>query len=452
MRITLIILFLIARSVAHGGQDAGNGGNLIVCVPSQANQFQGNYSLDFLLTAETQEPVQVSTIDGSLDRIATLLKAKVPELYRSFRAFRDDLFNTSYSKLHVWEKAPFGLTRLDDQNIIVRLPPNCVKGDEPHLVQAIVRLNPDFSGSETQIFKYMPMAIDSIKDRPLQLSFLLIHEWLWELSKNVDRNRRINAYFHSVAFDQHTAVEVLSELRGMGLRLEGTPLVFDGLQEALDRVQPNATLILANQEYKDHVVIRKPVRIRALDGSKHPKMTGQLEIVSSDVEIENLRFEPSSGALSHGVLIKQGSRIRVHGCQFNQASVLVTSRTSALLYNNTFSRATIDVNASSNLVGEEVVLGIQKSSFAESETAVNISGGGHFNISINDNAFSRNRTGIYIFAPFDMDFVYQVSGNTFNENEVGIARAQVHNQYAGSDKYFFDNNIFRGNTLDLKSN
>jgi hypothetical protein len=48
-----------------------------------------------------------------------------------------------------------------------------------------------------------------------------VHEWLWDLSPNVDRNRRINHFLHSKKIEQLSPNEVQEYLKGMGLYIPG---------------------------------------------------------------------------------------------------------------------------------------------------------------------------------------------------------------------------------------
>jgi hypothetical protein len=60
------------------------------------------------------------------------------------------------------------------------------------------------------------------KSQPLQISFLLIHEWLWDFSSNIERNSRINNFIHSEAFTNLNGYEIKVYLDRFGFKLPET--------------------------------------------------------------------------------------------------------------------------------------------------------------------------------------------------------------------------------------
>ena len=78
------------------------------CKKDPSNSFDGLYSLDYLLTFrdDNKDIVQVNSLEESLARISTILKAKAPMLLESFEDFVIHIRNTDdYSKKRIWEKA-----------------------------------------------------------------------------------------------------------------------------------------------------------------------------------------------------------------------------------------------------------------------------------------------------------------------------------------------------------
>ena len=80
----------------------------------------------------------------------------------------------------------------------------------------------------TYVYKFVPDLVDQLKsENPIQLSFLLIHEWLWDFSSHVDRNRRINYWLHSDRLESWTREEWLANLKGIGFPMPSEqPVVF----------------------------------------------------------------------------------------------------------------------------------------------------------------------------------------------------------------------------------
>ncbi|MBL7715283.1 MAG: hypothetical protein JNL01_07410 [Bdellovibrionales bacterium] len=232
------IFLMTASSPAWAGGYVGNGGDGIVCTASPDNDLNGTYALDYVLTRTAAQGddglAVVKSWQDSSQRILKILQTKVPGLVSSFQEFTRLVFNTDYSLTRVWEAAPFGLTDLNDQKIASLIPPNCMvpapKGAPAgtpakiQVIQAIIRLYQSFSGSKPGylVYRYFPQVIaDLDRQAPVQLSFLMVHEWLWDLSTNVERNRRINRFLHSRDIETMTAAQVQTALSGMGLTIPG---------------------------------------------------------------------------------------------------------------------------------------------------------------------------------------------------------------------------------------
>ncbi len=230
----------VKNSPASAAFKVGHGGDFVHCTASRDNFLKGDYSLDYLLTLDSKTDsssvAPVTTWQASLQRMQTLLDEKVPSLGASLREFVPTILNKSdLTMSKIWEPAPFGLVDIKDEYvasegsgslgsvdlvddfIAAQLPDNCKVNGVVKLMQAVIRLDPAFTGSGKKvIFKYLPDVIDEAQQKsPLQLSYLFVHEWLWDLSSNVERNRRMNKLFHSVEFTRMSAEEALSALRGL---------------------------------------------------------------------------------------------------------------------------------------------------------------------------------------------------------------------------------------------
>lgn len=350
-----VISFLLFTSISFAkplGQDVGNGGDIIICTESTDNELKGNYSLDYVLTYQGLELEEVATWQESVERIANLIKQKVPELYFSFKDFQDDIYNQSYSRPHVWEAAPFGLTQVNDEKIAVNLPDNCLVNGKFNLIQAVIRMNPDYTGAEAQIFKYMPKAVDSInEERPVQASFLFVHEWLWELSKNVDRNRRINRYLHSRAFSGHTPQQVVRELKGMGLPVTGDQYAIDSIQTAVKNASPGTTVWLLDKTYEEKEIhIEQAVKLKPKNPATRPVIKSEVKIESDNVTIEGVQFEAVNGT---DITIYHYKGIVINNNVFtsynqNSTGVLLWGESQATVTNNTFDDVFTGVQAQDN--------------------------------------------------------------------------------------------------------
>lgn len=236
MRQVLIATLLVVCSpTLWAGQEVGSGGDAVSCTASRDNTFVGTYSLDYLLTYtesnNNQDVVEVPSVEQSLQRIRARLAEKLPEFLESFNEFTQLIRNTDVLQPRFWEEAPFGLVDIKDENLLHLVPMNCRNGEKVQIVQAIIRqnfLNAGVAGDKT-IYRFVPRVFNDLQlNAPVQLSFLLVHEWLWDISHNVDRNRRINRFLHSVEFDRLSAAQVRAKLTALGLEFpkEVAPVPF----------------------------------------------------------------------------------------------------------------------------------------------------------------------------------------------------------------------------------
>jgi hypothetical protein len=171
-------------------------------------------------------------MEDSHQRIWMLLNQNLPELQASFKVFSKNILNKDPHFTYVWEEASFGLVDIKDEDLVSLLPENCRgPNGQAQIIQAVVRQPSGFTGMPNKIvFGYQPKVLKEMHERaPLQLSFLLVHEWLWEFSQNVQVNRRVNRFLHSVEFQEMSRDQILSTLRAMGFVLPGdlNALLFD---------------------------------------------------------------------------------------------------------------------------------------------------------------------------------------------------------------------------------
>lgn len=227
-------IFLAAPSASFAeGTIIGNGGDVIKCGPVDGTPVNGLTSLDYILTwaplnSDLYKDIQVTSFKNSLDQVESVIQKNYPEFMVSWADFRKNLFNTQhFLENRIWEPAPFGLVDLKDEEIVALVPKECLTDGEVKVIQAVVRQNPNFSGTsdDTIFYKYIPSIVDHLEEySPLQLSYLVVHEWLWDLSKNVDRNRRFNRFLHSEAPKNLSIEDNRKYASKLGFTLSGGPL------------------------------------------------------------------------------------------------------------------------------------------------------------------------------------------------------------------------------------
>lgn len=223
-----ICLITIDAHTAGGVNGVGNGGDSIFCKANSENMLNGTYSLDYILTLNEKnqdlDSQAVASWESSAERIHQILRTKLPAFADSFNEYRHLAFNSkNLSEKRIWEAAAFGLLDIKDEVITSQVPANCKNSGEVKVNQTVIRQFESFVGTNKQIvYKYVPELIQELNAKsPLQLSYLMIHEWLWDISTNVQRNRRINKFLHSKQIDTMNSEDITAYLQSMGLQIPG---------------------------------------------------------------------------------------------------------------------------------------------------------------------------------------------------------------------------------------
>ena len=212
--VILFIAFLPHGFVAAGGVAVGNGGNIARCATKSNYQ-----SLDYMLTkgmyGKRVSISPIKSLNQSFQRILNLILQKFPKRQESFREFVGLVRNRDESKQYVWHIATDGLDSILELD--VHLPFLCRSNfGSTDILQAVVREKPDSSGQI--IFDYdQNIFLTLEKDDPLQLSFLLVHEWLWNFFADIEQVRKVNYFLHSSLFDELSPSESFLELNRLGL-------------------------------------------------------------------------------------------------------------------------------------------------------------------------------------------------------------------------------------------
>ncbi len=220
------VFFLLVPTLSLGSPGKiGNGGDAVECHGTGPGQFSGLYALDYLLTfrSDAEDLAPSKSMDESLNRIETLIRTKLPELAVGFHDFRSLIRNTSWTKPRVWIEAPFGLMTLPDGPIVSQFPPECLDGaGKGKIIQAFVQQAPGVGGAPAgkTVYRWIPSIFQKLEQTaPNQATFLLVHEWLWDYSSNVEVNRHVVRLLHSKEASSMTRDELVAELKGMGFPL-----------------------------------------------------------------------------------------------------------------------------------------------------------------------------------------------------------------------------------------
>jgi hypothetical protein len=180
--------------------------------------LQGVYALDFVLTTFTeaakQELVTPTDWESSKLRIHRILASNLPGLVSSFDEFAEalpDFENGSEQRSRTrrfWKNdTSLHLKMPLEADLYPLLPKNCTSPAYPpghnvlffpQILQTVVRQET----SEAIMYYFHPLLLKMYaKQMPLQLSFLLIHEWLWDLTSDGEVNRRLDYFIHSRQFE-----------------------------------------------------------------------------------------------------------------------------------------------------------------------------------------------------------------------------------------------------------
>lgn len=204
--------FCISSSFAFAGSETRNGGDVVICGDGK------KYSLDYVLAGYDSNLTLAKVIApyDSLFRIQKLIDQKLPELSESFTTYINSFTNTDITvdKPYIWVNSEDDLPDIQDEDIRV-FPKSCTRSG-PHAVlikQAVIRTR--YTGDPSVIFYTNDHALEDLDS--MQLSFVLVHEWLWNFTDRAVINRQANYFLHSAEFDAISADEAKAYLQKIGI-------------------------------------------------------------------------------------------------------------------------------------------------------------------------------------------------------------------------------------------
>lgn len=109
-----------------------------------------------------------------------------------------------------------GLIDIQDEQIRRKLPQNCglaTDGNGTAVIQTVVR------NKQPQIIRYEYdfETLNELQKRPLQFSFLLVHEWLWDHSGDPQVIRWANQFLHSRRSEKLSPEDFKTSLKNIGI-------------------------------------------------------------------------------------------------------------------------------------------------------------------------------------------------------------------------------------------
>ncbi len=215
MVIILFAIGLVSSIAAADGGKAGNGGDAVIC-------YGKFFSLDLALTHSNESKLLEVTKNAKsakeiISYIEQHISTKIPKLaetLKDFNRFNKDQFD--FTTKRVWISGP-PPTDIKDEAITAELPKACLKEDgTPDLVQAVVRTESD----DGIVYYYHPSILQQLESNsPVQLSFVLIHEWLRDFTQDPYVIQRVNRMIHTEGWQSISSEDIIKAFRRSGLKL-----------------------------------------------------------------------------------------------------------------------------------------------------------------------------------------------------------------------------------------
>lgn len=196
----LLILLAYSGSIWAQGSTVGKGGDTIKCDPSSLNDFQGHYTLDYLLeynsgVYQTAENINFEILKTKLSKY---FGTTHPELAQSLENYSQSLYKKDAALGRVWTKVETQLFDIKDEEIIKQIPENCLDLEAGKYVLKLQQTVIRQSFKDYIEYNYDEAILLNLKNHgPLQYSFFLVHEWLWDFTRNIEAVRKLNWVLHS---------------------------------------------------------------------------------------------------------------------------------------------------------------------------------------------------------------------------------------------------------------
>jgi hypothetical protein len=299
LKIFLLLTCLILPFFAYAeGGEVGNGGTGIYC-NSPVDGSAVLFSTDSVLMRNQrfyENRLFESTISFNKFFIDKLTKT-LPSLAHSFQEFL---------KIMKKKKGPF-LTKqylfwqegspkaTNDQEFKVNFPSNCLNlvTRQPTIKQIVGRYNLDLSRGDRHGSKNLEKIlyisnsemVEELRKNGDELSWLIVHEWLWYYVESIENLRLVNTYLHSYEFfnaDSDTVIMEELNLLGFSQRkriisvslLKAASRVFDESMPKLNKLLESYNRISIDDffcklESKKNQIARKIGRIVQFYREKH---------------------------------------------------------------------------------------------------------------------------------------------------------------------------------------
>lgn len=223
----MVTILMIFSHTGFAGGSVENGGDMYRCSTSRLTPISmpGDqylyFTYDYVEGLASDSP-KSSYIENNLTwfeyekRLLGILGLVAGDLYPSFLDFSKSIDRISLSQSEIrnrrWipNSSILGWTFYGNQRL---LPEECIEQENFFSVTRSV-LRVEKSKNKKIEYRYDPVVMANIKSyMPLQFSMLMVHEWLWDHSKNGIKNRAANRFLHSREIDSMTRDEIIERLR-----------------------------------------------------------------------------------------------------------------------------------------------------------------------------------------------------------------------------------------------
>lgn len=209
-----------------GGTIIDNGGDLIRCRAAPDADNVGDFTLDYILTYDptigTSRDPSASDWPELEARLRRVVGEKLPDMLPSLATYLSQLEASDPAGTRVWHGAPAALADLQDEDILGHIPDNCLaerRGElVPDLRQLVRRRFLHEAGVTKVHYYYDADLLTRLRlTLPLQYSYLIVHEWLWDYADSTWANRSVNRLLHDTATEAMTPAEVRQAVRSFGV-------------------------------------------------------------------------------------------------------------------------------------------------------------------------------------------------------------------------------------------
>ena len=284
------------------GSIVDNGGDIIHCRSQAGSAFSGDYNLDYVMThnpAAPDEPEE-DTWPELRARTIRLISEKSPQMAASLVAYLDRLESSDQTQIRVWHGSTMGLSDLQDEGLLNQIAENCktIRNGKtvPDLMQMVRRRYLEDSGVNKVFYYYDHAKFQDLKNRlPLQFSYLVIHEWLWDYADSPWANRSVNHLIHSKSSEAMSPGQFQTAMRSYGI--EGDEGNFVGKQSGTTDLLRQKFSLSPACDFERRLII------------EFAPDTGRVILDGSDVSLEATVEDPQQrlGGLICGIALVAGA-------------------------------------------------------------------------------------------------------------------------------------------------